>query len=260
MEAKTRESFGWIATCLTMCFYISPVIPFINVFRKKISYEDTPAIIVTTSYVNCLCWYIYGDMIYSNQIKYCNLIGAVSSLILVCIYLLFELKKYTLDAILNSLIIITGTYSIYRGFTLIIDDDDIIGKICIATSCIVFLSPIQLIYRVIKEKNYNLIPIYTAYVSLAATSCWVAYGIFITDINVIFPNIIGLVLAIIQVVIFQKYKKKYLGIGERDSTSTIGIESTENDKDKKEDTTIKGTEEQNDIEAKPVIIAEKNEN
>ena len=199
-------------------------------------------------------------MIYSNQIKYCNLIGAISSLILVCIYLLFELKKYTLDAILNTLIIITGTYSIYRGFTLIIDDDDIIGKICIATSCIVFLSPIQLIYRVIKEKNYNLIPIYTAYVSLAATSCWVAYGIFITDINVIFPNIIGLVLAIIQVVIFQKYKKKYLGIGERDSTSTIGIESTENDKDKKEDTTIKGTEEQNDIEAKPVIIAEKNEN
>ena len=260
MEAKTREAFGWIATCLTMCFYISPVIPFINVFRKKISYEDTPAIIVTTSYVNCLCWYIYGDMIYSNQIKYCNLIGAISSLILVCIYLLFELKKYTLDAILNTLIIITGTYSIYRGFTLIIDDDDIIGKICIATSCIVFLSPIQLIYRVIKEKNYNLIPIYTAYVSLASTSCWVAYGIFITDINVIFPNIIGLILAIIQIVIFQNYKKKYLGIGERDSTSTIGIESTESDKDKKEDTTIKGTEEQNDIEAKPVIIAEKNEN
>ena len=210
MEAKTRESFGWIATCLTMCFYISPVIPFINVFRKKISYEDTPAIIVTTSYVNCLCWYIYGDMIYSNQIKYCNLIGAVSSLILVCIYLLFELKKYTLDAILNSLIIITGTYSIYRGFTLIIDDDDIIGKICIATSCIVFLSPIQLIYRVIKEKNYNLIPIYTAYVSLASTSCWVAYGIFITDINVIFPNIIGLILAIIQIIIFQNYKKNIL--------------------------------------------------
>ena len=210
MEAKTRESFGWIATCLTMCFYISPVIPFINVFRKKISYEDTPAIIVTTSYVNCLCWYIYGDMIYSNQIKYCNLIGAISSLILVCIYLLFELKKYTLDAILNSLIIITGTYSIYRGFTLIIDDDDIIGKICIATSCIVFLSPIQLIYRVIKEKNYNLIPIYTAYVSLASTSCWVAYGIFITDINVIFPNIIGLILAIIQIIIFQNYKKNIL--------------------------------------------------
>ncbi len=162
-------------------------------------------------------------MIYSNQIIYCNLIGAI----------LFELKKYTLDEILNILIIITGTYSIYRGFTLIIDDDSIIGKICIATSCIVFLSPIQLIYRVIKEKNYNLIPIYTAYISLVSTSCWVVYGIFITDINVIFPNFIGLILAIIQIVIFQNYKKKYHGIGEKDSTSTIGIESTENDKDKR---------------------------
>ena len=57
---KVQEIFGWIATCLTMCFYISPVFPFINVFKNKLNYEDTPIIVVTTSYLNCFCWYIYG--------------------------------------------------------------------------------------------------------------------------------------------------------------------------------------------------------
>ena len=261
MDEKIREIFGWIATGLTMCFYISPIIPFINVFKGKLSYEDTPAIVVTTSYVNCFCWYIYGDMISSYQIKACNLIGAISSIILVFIYLVYELKKYTLDAILNALIIITGSYAIYRGFTLVIDDDQIIGKICIGTACVVFLSPIQLIYRVIKEKNYILIPIYTAWVSIASTSCWVIYGVFITDLNVIIPNIIGFVLAIVQISIYFNYKIRYPTLGEKQFTSTIGIEKNENEKNIKEESdTIKIDEDLSKEKEKPVKITDKEEN
>ena len=110
-------------------------------------------------------------MIFSDQIKICNLIGAGSSLILICIYLLYEIKHYTLDAILNALIILTGSVSVYRGFTLVIDDNSIIGKICVVTALIVFLSPLQIIYKVIKEKTYFLIPVYTAIVSLFSTGC-----------------------------------------------------------------------------------------
>lgn len=261
MEAKFREIFGWVATSLTMCFYISPVIPFIDLLKGKINYEDTPAVLVTTAYVNCLCWYIYGDVIFSTQIKMCNLIGAISSLILIFIYLVYELKKYAIDSILNAMIIITGTYAIYRGFTIVIEDDQIIGKICMGTACIVFLSPIQLIYRVMKEKNYNLIPKYTAWISLAATSCWVAYGIFILDINVMIPNFLGFILAIVQIVIFYSYKKKYPGIGERESV-TIGIESTENEKDKKEENSNIKEDEDNssDVKEMPVKIVSKIDN
>ena len=259
---KVQEAFGWVATCLTMCFYISPVIPFINVFRGKLNYEDTPAIIVSTSYVNCFCWYIYGDMVFSDQIKICNLIGAISSLVLMCIYLAYEVRKYTVDAILNALIIITGSYAVYRGLTIIIDDDAIIGKICNGTALIVFLSPIQLIYRVVKEKNYNLIPIYTAWVSLASTGCWVTYGIFLSDFYVVFPNAIGIVLAITQIVVFLNYKRKYPGIGEVNYTSTIGIENTGNEEGKKEEDTSISNDEENhkDMKEKPVKIIAKDDN
>ena len=206
---------------------------YINVFKGKISYEDTPGIVVTVSYANCFCWCIYGKLIYSNQIKICNLIGAVSSFFLISIYLLYESKKYTLDAILNSIIIIAGLYAIYRGFTIVIEDDSIIGKICIGISCLVFLSPIQIIYRVLREKNYNLIPIYSAYISI--------------------------ILAAIQILIFHIYKKRYTTIGEKESSSTIGIESNENNK--KGDMEIKIEDEsQSKMEAKPVKIISKMDN
>ena len=256
-----EDVFGWVATCLTMCFYISPVIPFINVFKGKISYEDTPAVLVSASYVNCFCWYIYGDMIFSDQVKICNGIGAISSLLLMCVYLVYEIRKYTLDAILNALIIITGSYAVYRGLTIVVDDDAIIGKICNCTAVIVFLSPIQIIYRVIRENNnYHLIPIYTAWVSLFSTSCWVTYGILIKDIYIVIPNVIGIILAIVQIAIHTIFKRKYPTIGEREKeTSTIDIENSGLD-NTKEDSVIKGDDENNTKEKPVKIVATKIDN
>ena len=250
-----EDAFGWVATCLTMCFYISPVIPFINVIKGKISYEDTPGVLVSASYVNCFCWYIYGDMIFSDQVKICNGIGAISSLCLICIYLVYEITKYTLDAILNALIILTGSYAVYRGLTIVVDDDAIIGKICNCTAIIVFLSPIQLIYRVFRENNnYHLIPIYTAWVSVFSTGCWIMYGILIKDIYILIPNIIGLILGIIQIVIYTIFKRKYPTIGERErDTSTIDIENN-GIENSKEDSAIKGEDDNNNTKGKPVKI------
>ncbi len=255
-----QECFGWAATAITVLSFLSPVFPYINVLKGKLNFEDTPAVLVTTCYVNYFCWYIYGDMIFSDQIKYCYMIGGIVNLVLMIIYLAYEVKKYLVDSILNTLILITGTWALYRALTIIIDDDRIVGKICIGTSCIVFLSPIQIIYKVIKEKNYILIPIYNCYMIFLYAICWVVYGIFITDFYVVFPNSIAIVLALIEIIIYLNYKRKYPAIGEREFSSTIGIETTSNEEpSKKEENTLKMDE---DTEAKgsekPVKIITKN--
>jgi solute carrier family 50 protein (sugar transporter) len=189
------------------------------------------------------------------------MVGALSSLFLICVYLIYEIKSYPIDAILNALIIISGSFTINRAISILIDNSNVLGRICIGTSCIVFLSPIQLILRVIKEKNYFLIPIYTAWISLIASSCWTTYGIYLSDFNVMFPNCIGIILAIVQILVYLNYKRRYPTIGEKDFTSTIGIENTYNDEGKKEDITIKGDEDaQTNSKNKPVKIVEKIEN
>lgn len=72
------------------------------------------------------------------------------------------------------------------------------------------------------------------------------------------PNVIGIVLSVIQICIYIIFKKKYPTLGDKErDTSTIGIENTGGD-DRREETTIKDDEEiQNDTKEKPVKIVSK---
>ena len=257
-----QEFFGWLATVLTIISFIFPIFPYLNVIRGKLNFEDTPAVYVITSYINYFCWYVYGDMIYSDQLKYCFLIGSIINCILMVIYLAYEVRKYLIDAILNTIILITGTWALYRALIIIIDDDRIVGKICIGTCFIVYLSPIQIIYKVFKDKNFLLIPIYNCWLIFAYSISWVVYGVYITDIYVIVSFSVAIFLSLIEILIYLAYKRKYPTIGEREFSSTIGIESSTNDEPtKKEEMPIKLTEEnEEEIKGKnkPVKIMTKN--
>jgi uncharacterized protein with PQ loop repeat len=231
----------------------------LNVIKGKLNFEDAPIVSVTSCYVNYFCWYVYGDMIFSDQLKYGYLVGSCIFGLLIIIYLIFEIRKYLVDTILNALILITGTWALFRALTIIIDDDRVVGKICIGTTCIIYIQTVQLIYRVIKEKNYVFIHIYNCYASFLACVCWLVYGIFITDFYVVFPYAIGIILTLVQIVIYLNYKKKYPTIGEREFSSTIGIETTPNEEVKKEAEPIKMDEmtEEPEGKEKPVKISSK---
>ena len=172
---KVQEISGWLAMAVTTCGFLFPVFPYINVLRGRMNYEDTPSFFVITSYINYFCMYVYGDLVFSDQVKYCYLVGSIVNCVLMVIYLVYEIRRYLVDTILNALILITGTWALYRCLTIIIDDDRIVGKICVGTSFIVYLATIQIIYKVIKEKNYILIPIYNCYLIALHSICWIVY-------------------------------------------------------------------------------------
>lgn len=255
-----QDSFGWAAATLTLFFIITPMIPFYQVIKGKLNYEDTPGPFVTLNYFNYFCWYLYGDLLYSFQLKYCNLVGAISCAILLCIYLYYEVKKYVADAILNFLILVSGSYMVYVSLTNIIDDDKIIGLICIGTYLLVLFFPAQLIYKVLREKNYYRIQFCSEWLSLLISSCWVIYGVLYDEIYIVIPQLIKIILSMIQITIFVNYRRKYPGIGEKENGSNVVFENTGNEENnKKDDNNIKEVEEdiQSNIKEKPVKIVGK---
>lgn len=254
-----QKAFGWLGTITTVVSFIFPIFPYLNVIRKKLYFENTPIVQVTTCYINYLCWCIYGHMIYTSHIQYCFLIGSIINFVLIFIYIAFELKKYLIDSILNLLILFTGTWALYRVLEIIIDKEDVVGKIAVGTSFIVFLTPIRAIYKVIKNKNYNIIPIYNCYFIFLYSIFWFIFGIFIPDYNIIVPYFVSFVLSLIEIVIFWNYKINYPSISEREFDSTIGIESSTEESTKKE-MPIKFEEENDDYTGKnkPVKISAEN--
>ena len=248
-----QHIFGYVATGLSSCFYLSLVLPFLNVIRCRLNYEFTPIALIDTIYIDSVAWYIYGDKILCDQLKLCNTIGACCTLLLIIIYLVYELKKYLIDSILNALILILGTLVLHKGLTIVVEDAQMVGKICICTKIITFLIPIIRTCRVIKEKNYKLISVNSTLTYMAACIGWVLFGKAANDINIMCPNGIGVFLCFIQFIVYLNFKKKYGRYS--GPSSTIGIENVSTEGKKDETTTMNIDEEsQEKAKEKPVKI------
>ena len=224
-----QEIVGWTAFSLSCYFILSPTISFLNVLKGKLNFEESPGAYATINYINCFCWFFYSDMFYSDQIKIISGIGMVCSGVFVLIYLFYEIRKYTVDTILNFLILSSGSYMIYLIITYIISDDTLIGKICVGTHCLIFFFPIRLIYKVLNERNCMFISFYQVCGSLLMSICWVVYGILISEIYVIYPHCLNIILANIQIFLYFKFKRKYPILRDKEFCSIIGIENSSNE-------------------------------
>ena len=251
---KYEEEIGWIAGGLTVLYHLAPINTFVQVIRGRLHYEDSPGIFITTCYINSFLWFLYGDMIFSDPMKYCFLISAGVCAFFLNIYLLFEIKKYTVDSILNALNLVTGTWAAYRTLDVLIDDDRILGKICVCSALVVYLTPVYIIYKVIKGKNYGIIPFNSSIIYLLTCIAWVIYGIILTDILIIAPFSIGIFISLVQLCFYLYYKMKYPTIGEHVFSSTIGIENIGNENTIKEETKFSNLEINKNAKEKPVKI------
>ena len=187
-----KKCFGWLAFSINISFYLSPLSPFINVLKGKLNFEETPGLYVTTSYINCLIFYIYGRMRNNTPVKISYIISGIISLILLSIYLIFESKRYLCDSKLNSFFIVTGTRIIYIALILIIDKLKLVGYISIFTTVLLFLSPVLKLNKALKEKNYNLLPAFSSWRYLFSSISWLIYAIFLKDYFLISSNVIGI--------------------------------------------------------------------
>lgn len=234
-----QKTFGWLAACININFYISPLTSFINIIKGKMNYEDTPGLYITTSYLNCLIWYIYGKMLSNNPIKISYMISGIFTLILMFIYLIFESKKYLCDSILNTFFIVTGTWAIYRALILIIGKIKIVGYIGIGTTLLMYLSPIQKLYKILKRKNYNLIPVFSSWRYLFTSIFWLIYSVFLKNIYLAIPNSLGIIFSLFSIFINICFKRNSSGFPKRDSNGSINIVVGGNDENKKEEIPIK---------------------
>ena len=92
---------------------------------------------------------------------------------------------------------------------------------------IVFISPGQKILRVIKEKNYKLIPIYSTIINIVYSIAWLLYGISIKMVLQIIPNVLGLFFSIINTGAWIYYYKRRKKLKNFDNTKPNDVELVE---------------------------------
>ena len=204
-----EEKLELLSSFLLLLFPISFFVPFIKVFKKKLHYENTPGILVTTWYINSFMWYVYSNILEHDLMKLCYLISGIICLFLMTVYLIYELKDYLVDAILNALIIITGSWALYKMLVEIIQEEEYIKQICASSYTLVILTSLVSLFRANIHKNRLYIPIVSSFALIPGCISWLIYSYVNHDKYIIIPNVLGFVFSVLTILSYYNLKKKY---------------------------------------------------
>ena len=198
-----------IFSILSLLFTCSFILNYIKVFRHTLHHYQIPTITISFCYLNNLVWYFYSDMRYHDYMKHCYELSLGVNIILVFIFLYFQYKEDKIDSILNFFILLTTSWAIKKLIVDILDDEDK-TKITAGFSMFVLLcSLIGWIYSAIKEKNKNILNIYSAICLVFLSVCGIVFGLKYEELSFFISNIIGLLVSCIYIFAFYFLKKKY---------------------------------------------------
>ena len=195
--ADIADIFSTIGTIVSFILSFTPVFPFIKVFKKEEKIDILPEGLLLTLILNRI---MLGSVLIltGRKIALLNSILGVSVCnIFVILYFYLYFNRTYLKTIFSSIILL-----IIEGGLLYLavlwGNHAILSYIAMVFNVMMFISPGQKIIRVIREKNYKLIPIYSTIVNILCSSSWLGYAICIKLISQIIPNALGLFFSILN--------------------------------------------------------------
>ena len=201
------DIFGWVGTAITIYLYFAPCVPFIKVVKEELKYSDSPGLLLIFSGINSFLWIVYGLLQDSIQLYISSGIGGAATVVWITIFLIYFAEKKILLAILLIFVLtccVVGIPVIFFYFV----GAYITGLTAMIFNILMYAAPGEKIYRVITTGNYELIPVFSTAGVFLSSVCWLAFGIYQKDINLIIPNVLGLLFAILQIVIYLIYYYK----------------------------------------------------
>jgi len=197
MVLQIDEIFSSFGTLFSFLLSFTPLPPFIKVFKNKEKIDIIPEglllFLILTRIVWGSVWIITGRKIALLN----SVLGVFVCDVFVILYFFLYFNRTYLKTFFASIFLIFIEYGIcYIG--VFWGDYLTLSYIAMVFNVIMFISPGQKILRVIKEKNYKLIPIYSTVINVLVSSTWLGFGICINLISQIIPNALGVFFSILN--------------------------------------------------------------
>ena len=191
------DIFSSLGTFTSFLLSFSPTFPFLKVLKKQEKIDILPEGLLLSLILTRIVW---GSVwiITSRKIAMFNCISGIiicDIFVILYFYLYFNrtyFKTFFASIILIIIEIVLISISVSWG------NYNILSYIAMIFNTLMFVSPFQKILRVIKEKNYKLIPICTTIVNILCSISWLGYGVCISMVSQIIPNAIGLILSVVN--------------------------------------------------------------
>ena len=195
MEAATI--FPILGTIFSVGLSFSPTVPFIQVFQRKEKIDILPEGMLLCQLLNRLLWCSVW-ILTKRLIPFINAaVGIFITSVFIILYIYLYYNRIFLKALTKSFLLICFEILII-GSACLYKNDKVVSITAMIFNVAMYIAPGQKIIRVIKEKNYKLIPIRSTIVSILCSGSWLMYGISINLFAQILPNALGLFFSILN--------------------------------------------------------------
>ena len=189
MDAATI--FSTLGTIFSVFLSFSPTVPFIQVFKREEKIDILPEGMLLCQLLNRLLWCSVW-VLTKKLIPFINAsVGILITTVFLTLYLFLYFHRMYLKTLGKFLLLLCFESAIFFG-AIIYGNVSVVSLIAMIFNVAMYIAPGQKILRVIKEKNYKLIPIRSTIVSICCSGSWLMYGIVINLVPQIVPNALGL--------------------------------------------------------------------
>ncbi|KAL2921945.1 Bidirectional sugar transporter SWEET3 [Bienertia sinuspersici] len=216
MGDKLRIAVGIMGNASSALLYASPILTFSTIIKKKSTLEFSyiPYIVAL---LNSLLYTWYGLPIVSHGWENIPLItvnglGVLleSSFVLVYLWFVSPRGKVKVAALTLTVLALFVAAALISAFLLHNHHKRkiFVGSIGLVTSVALYGAPLVAVKQVIQTKSVEYMPFYLSFFTLLASCCWAIYGLLSHDVFIMSPNWVGILLAILQLMVYWKYKER----------------------------------------------------
>ncbi|KAK7282088.1 hypothetical protein RIF29_10622 [Crotalaria pallida] len=203
--------FGLLGNIISFMVFLSPMPTFYQIYKKKNAegYQSLPYVVALFS---SMLWIYYAFVKGESSLLLItiNSFGCVIETIYLAMFLFYASKNTRLSTIKLLLLLNVFGYGGMLLSTLYLSKGSkrlsIIGWICLAFNISVFAAPLGIMRRVIKTKSVEFMPFTLSFFLTLNAVMWFFYGLLLKDYYIAFPNTLGFVFGIIQMVLYLIYR------------------------------------------------------
>lgn len=215
MGDRLRLAFGVLGNAASVLLFASPILTFRRVIKKK-STEGFSFVPYIVALSNCLLgnWYAMPVVSYGWQnfsLVTVTGLGILLEVSFLLIYLRFAPSRAKVKVALSLIAVLIGFCSTVTISAFVFQDHhhrkEFVGSIGLVIAVAMYASPLSVVKQVIVTKSVEFMPFYLSFFSFLSSLLWLAYGLLGHDIFIAAPNLMGILLSTLQLVIYFKYRK-----------------------------------------------------
>ncbi|KAF3452410.1 hypothetical protein FNV43_RR02843 [Rhamnella rubrinervis] len=202
--------FGLLGNIVSFMVFLSPIPTFYTIYKKKTS-EGFQSIPYVIGLLSASLMLYYGSLkTNALLIISINSIGCTIQVTYLTLYLIFAPKKEKLFTFKLIGLFNIATYGLVLVVTIFLfkgpDRANAVGWICAVFNLAVFAAPLSIMRRVVKTKSVEFMPFSLSFFLTLCAITWFFYGMFVEDFFIAFPNVLGFLFGIAQMILYLVYK------------------------------------------------------